>query len=629
MKEWGLNNHIARTSLLALAGAVAVGASACGGGGGSSSSSSSGSSGTLGGIAAKAPITITTSTGTVTYNGVTQSGTTVTSGSYSLAVTRPTSGTTYLLVFSGGTDALTSTTQIMDLTTLVNSASSTVNANAITSMIAYVAMAKAGGTSATISDANASSAQSVILNNFSFGADAVSSSSFNPITTAVSGLTSTVAAEYALALEAAGEFLRRIDVADSSRSITTVMTDLGTELSDDNLDADLAANATLVNAAMLAAADVLNEVIARNLTISSTAIAASLIDNAFSTSLGSSSAFSDVATALSGTTASTKIFSMATTIYYAAGAYLSTVSAGTGATFTAAAAALSGVSNFSTLNTQNNTVASSKVASAALTTAMSVSSTTALTYAASAYAASAKGNTFMVNGSSSAGNMPKLVDYPNNVATTLSPDTPSLSGGVLTISMPTSTTISSTNLTKATTNDAGGSTPPIFTFQLKNLPSGGGTAVVTLLLKDGNSVTRSSSQRQMAATFPITWSSDGTYLTLSTQASSTASVTYYTSGTTSASSVSLSNTAVDGLIISTSGSTQSSITTEIEARVAYLFNTTHTLGAALNSPSTQGQYFYQITFSGFPLGWDLNGDGDIADTSEGTFTTIQGTFIVQ
>ncbi|MBF0623853.1 MAG: hypothetical protein HQL82_03495 [Magnetococcales bacterium] len=624
-----MNNHIARTSLLALAGAVAVGASACGGGGGSTTTTSSGSSGTLGGIAAKAPITITTSTGTVTYNGSTQSGTTVTAGSYSLAVTLPTSGTVYKLVFSSGIDSLTSTTQIMDLTTLVTSASSTVNANAITSMISYVAMARAGGTSATISDANATGAQSVIVNNFSFGADAVNTTSFDPITTAVSGLTSAVvAAEYALALEAAGEFLRRIDAADSTRSITTVLTDLGTELADDNLDADSSANATLINAAMLAGADVINEVIARTLTVSSTGIAASLIDNAFSTALGSSSAFSDVATALSGTTSSTKLFSSTVTLYYAAGAYLTAIGE-TGTTFSNAAAALAGATGFSLLNAQNNTVAATKVASAALTTAMGVNSTTALLYAASAYAASAKGNTFMVNGSSSAGNQPKLVDYVSNVATTLSPDTPSLSSGVLTISMPTATTINSTNLTKLTTGDTGNASPPIFTYQLTNLPSGSGTAAVTLLLKDGSSITRSSSQRQMAATFPIAWSSDGTYLTLTTQASSTAAVTYYTSGTTSASSVNLSNTAVDGLIVSTSGSTQSGIKAELQGRIAYLFNTTHTLGAALNSPSTQGQYFYQIVFSGFPLGWDLNGDADIADSNEGTFTTIQGTFIVQ
>lgn len=59
-------------------------------------------------------------------------------------------------------------------------------------------------------------------------------------------------------------------------------------------------------------------------------------------------------------------------------------------------------------------------------------------------------------------------------------------------------------------------------------------------------------------------------------------------------------------------------TASINAAISNLFNTSG-LGTALNSVAVQGNYYYQIDFSSFPL----------IDAGNNSFSTIKGTFTVQ
>ncbi|MBF0424417.1 MAG: hypothetical protein HQL66_01160 [Magnetococcales bacterium] len=629
MKQWGMKSLATKGSLLALAGIFAVGVVACGGGGGTPISTSTGSD-TIAGSAIKGPLTGST----ITYNGSVQSGKSPSHGSYSFTTTRPTSATTaYPLTFSGGTDDVTGATPIMDLSTLVTSTTTTLNANAITTMIAAAAQANVG-TGGTITLTAISTVKDIVIRTFGFGVDGVASgaSTFDPFSVSTSSLTSQQAGEYAMALEASGEMLRRIQAANTSWSMATIISNLGTELKGGALPTT-ATNAAFYNALQISAAAISNEVVNRSLTVGSNGISLTAIATAYGSYLGG------VTPLLTSALASTSAFLAAQvkTLWSAAAAILGTTSTD-GAKYLAAAAALSTTSTLANLQAQiASTIGTSTSALAAtvIATYAQQSATAAAATAAAAAAAANKATVVMVDGSTSG--MPSVTDYGQTSAYTLT------SGGlaagattgapsVLTLNLASTTgTISAANLTSLMSTSAvpTGATDPTINFKLSNVPTSSGTATVTLLLKDGSSSTWTSGQRSLSVSYKVNYSGDGKTLTLTVPASSTASVTYYNSTATSASTATLSNAVADQLLVVSGGISNNQQSSTLKAKIFALF-TNSTFAALLNNGATAaGSYFYQVKVVGMPLGWDANANGTIADSGDGLIDTVQGTFTVK
>ncbi|MBF0107739.1 MAG: hypothetical protein HQL76_00995 [Magnetococcales bacterium] len=217
-----------------------------------------------------------------------------------------------------------------------------------------------------------------------------------------------------------------------------------------------------------------------------------------------------------------------------------------------------------------------------------------------------------------------LTDYPSNTATTLTPATPSISGGELIVSLPSSVSVSASNLSLlASSTTSSSATPPVLNFTLSNIPSGSGSLGVTMTLLDGSDGERTSGERKISATFSLPYSSNGTTLTLTSPSS--ASVSYYTRAATSAGSATLSNAAVSNLLVTSSGSNQSSLSADLKVRIAQLFNIASThgnsiLAQSLNGTSAVGNYYYSVDLSG-PT---FTGIGPASNVSN--FSRVKGTF---
>ncbi|MBF0322930.1 MAG: hypothetical protein HQL62_08335, partial [Magnetococcales bacterium] len=270
MKQWGMKTLAKKGSLLALAGILTVGVVACGGGGSSGSTGS-----TVSGLAAKGPLT----NSTISYNGQLLSGAVPTNGRYSVSLSLPAQNSTaaYPLTFSGGIDDVTGLVPDMDLNTLVTGATTTLNANALTSIIYSAAVAAAGGTSAAVTTANVNAVKGFVVNQFGFGIDGAldGAATFDPLTTDVTALDAAHAGQYAMALEATGEMLRRVaasnptNVGGTGWSVANVVGMLGTALKSGTA-LDVASTPAFTNAVFLSAAQVTDEVVSQSLTVTST-----------------------------------------------------------------------------------------------------------------------------------------------------------------------------------------------------------------------------------------------------------------------------------------------------------------------------------------------------------------------
>ncbi|HAT49244.1 MAG: hypothetical protein HQL07_06905 [Nitrospirae bacterium] len=624
MEHWGFNTMSKKVTMLTLAAAFTVGVAACGGGGGSSSSSTS--SGSVSGLAVEGPVG---SASIIVYNadGTTCSaaGTTTSSADATFSLNIGTCTPPLAIELSGGTDSVHSTMGVTvpqaNMRSIVGSTSQSVaNISPFSTLIYYALvkdsanLAAAGVTTSNVASSITTSA-STVLTNFGFGVDSntdgTSNSSFNPITAT---LGSTNYATFIQAAEALSETVRRVAKqagSVSSSNIGSIFALLGKDLSDSTLDGNagttaLSSGITGFDMASVRAYAQSYALFVLNEVFSSAGL------NVTDKNGSATSALSAIKSAVLG------VNKNAVNSFDSVKA--STIATAQWDKAKTAALALYNVTSLSQLGISSDLTTSTAVGSRPLT--FDSSRVAALSADVSAANnAFVNAATFNVTLSTVT-----LTDYPSNTATTLTPSTPSISSGVLTVSLPSTSTVSASNLNLLASVDAASTTatPPVINFNLKSVPAGSGTAGVTMSLLDGTDSTRSSGERAISASFNVPWSSNGTTLTLSKPTG--ASVTYYNMTATSASTATLSNTAVGSLMITSSGSSQVSGTGGLKFQIAELFNTAtkhggSALATALKGTSSAGSYVYSIDFSGIAL------SGTPANSSTAsTFSRVQGSF---
>ncbi|MBF8273169.1 MAG: hypothetical protein HW380_2274 [Magnetococcales bacterium] len=631
MEHWGMNTMSKKVSMLALASAFTIGVAACGGGGGSDSPSSSG---TVLGVAVEGPVvggsvTVYNADGSKCSAASTSTGT---DAKFSLSI--GTCTPPLALELSGGTDAVHSTMGVTvpqtNMRSIIGVSTQTVaNISPFSTLIYHslikdsASLSAAGITTSNANDKITTKATSIIKT-FGFGVDLLtdgsSISAFNPIT---ASLGSTNLATFIQASEALSETVRRVAKAGggvNSTNIGLIFQYLGRDLSDDTLDGSMGSSAissaisgfsmdSIRAYAQANALFILNEI------FSTTGL--SVTDSNGS----QKSALSAIKTAI-GT-----VSSSATTSF-------DNVKPNTNVTsqWTSAQAVALGLLGKSTLSDLGISSALSTSTSISSRGTLTVSTTEAANVAdsskVSTYSSNvAKANTAYVTSSTFnvALSSVTLTDYPSNTATTLTPSTRSISSGSLMITLASTTTVSASNLALLATSSAtsASATPAVVNFTLSNMPQGSGTAGVTMTLLDGSDSTRTSGERFVSASFNMPWSSDGSTLTLT--APSSASVSYYAAADSSASSATLSQSAVGGLAITSSGSNQSSLKNTVKLQVAELFNASSkhgnaSLASAMTSMQATGNYYYSIDFSGI----SLSGTDSSSNTS--TFSQVKGTF---
>lgn len=599
--------HLRGRYLAAIAGCmVALFISACGTSGGGTAASTA----TLTGSAGDGPI----ANGTVTVtdaNGVVVATTTTDANAhYSVAVSSS-AALPLTVTISGGTDLVTNQPPTFPLKSAVTTALSTVsdttvNANPLTTIAVDTAVALGG-----VTTANLNTAITNVRNALGFGSD----TTFNPIsgTVASANVAATVKAN-----EAVGEMIRRT-VKASGDSVANVIGAIAGDLTDGTINGQQKAGVT-VNALVTTklamqvqstVAQVAAETMSNALTITDTS------GNTVVTAANSLSALESAATTSNqGVTPTTTVANTpinASFIQQAKAAVAATINlaAATGVTTTA-------LTSFqTTLNslTPGTTAATAATTLGTTATSMNTETTSTATVATTAtttqLATATNVVTTTLNFKLSANTL-TVQDYNgSNVALATFNVAGTVASGAMTANFG-ANTLNAANMSNLAQSTPTG-TSPKFSFGLANIPVGSGTATVTALLKDGSSATRSAGQRMLQVVFDVDWSSDGTTLTL-TAAAGTATATYYTAAGTAAVTATLTNSTAN--ILSTGSSV--GVTSSINAAIGNLFNTSG-LGTALNSVVVQGNYYYQIDFSGFPL----------IDAGDNSLSTIQGTFTVQ
>ncbi|MBF0143335.1 MAG: hypothetical protein HQL59_07745 [Magnetococcales bacterium] len=647
MKQRGMAVKRGAT-LLSLAGAVALGFGlmACGGGGGGGSSSSS----DISGDAIKGPVkraTVSSSSGTVSSGNETGD-----TGSFSAKLTGATAP--YILTFTGGTDTVTNATPSFPVSTLV-STSATTRANALPQTTMIVQTIKKLGGATTITSAMVTSYLTTATSNIMsvFGGGMSSSvGGFDPFTSVI-GTGGADLATVVLAAENVGETIRRSTstlVSKGANAATATVTDLYDDvlllLAEDATDGELDGKAkdgtgasanldsTMMTAVGYTASTALNQAQFALQAKSQAAAVAQLVMTGSDFIGNGTIATSLLATRVSGITAAG--ITTATNTVSADGKFVQFVN-----NAATASCQSDGVSTTATVNAMCQFAAAVNTAAASITSGGVVSSAALTTLAAAVtsanignvatqaatlattIAATTAGNIANLTNAISAGtavssfklgtNNLVVTDY--NAAGVSSSQTVAgtTASGVMTAS-PT-TALSAANLTLLA-NGTGG-TPPTIGFTLGTLPVRGTSAskesaVVTMTLLDGSDATRSTSERYMTVTFPVSYYSNGTTLTLS--APTTAAVSYKVQGSDTASTATLSNATTSGMIAVTTAGGGPATSTVLTTRIPKLFS----LISSLNSAATAGTYYYQISITGLPL----------VDSASAPFSTIQGTFTV-
>jgi len=536
-----------------------LGLASCGGGGGGGGTAGI----STGGSASKGPLDCSAQGSVIATDSSapakTATGSTPTVGSFTVALT----GMTYpvTVTMSGCKDTITNATQGFDLSTIVMNSSQTVtNATPISTLAVAAAKAKAG-TGVAITQADLDAAVSTVLNTFG-----LSASLSNPLTTSYK--TSAEVTNLVMASEAVSEVIKRIATANGA-STANVLQSLSADLATGALDGTAPVGVTpavaiAANAVGTQIATVLNEVAVGNLVVNQ----------------------------VNPTT----------------GAQVAALPA---SAITSSIAAMSTVTSGATVTPASVNVATVPAATGAGATATAI--TTAVGNNASITAAAASASSFKLNATTAT-----VQDYDANGAPLAPANATSVTtaAGVMTVTMPTGFVFNVTNASNLTQGVAGAKAPQV-QFGLGNIPAGSGTATVTALLKDGANATRATNQRQITATFNVDWSSNGTTLTL-TAAAGSASVTYVTA-TNNTVSTTLTNATAN--VLQSSGSVGTGTGVQLNAAISNLFNANTTVGTALQAVQVQGNYFYQLKVSGFPL-LDSTVPGVAINTIEGTFSVL-------
>lgn len=627
-----------KLSLLTIAGAMALGVAACGGG---SSGTTSSTTTTVSGDVSNAPI----NGAGVAVNGVSTGESSSSVGAYSTTLS---GSQTYPLVISfdvsGATDTVTGETptiapsvilQADDVTTATSGdGTATANANTLTTMITDAATAAAGSTSAITSD-QVSTVLVGLMNVFGAGLDSITN--FDPRTTDLGSLSADELTQVAMAFEMATETIRRV-VNSTGTSQADVLSNLATELSDGSLDGDgSATSAGIVNSVLLVGATVSTEVASGSFRIT----------KANGTQMTAAETQSAIGTAFAGVnsnvTAATLQTNVADTTKFTGNAQFIAKAQGLLTRAVDITASSGGTTDFSGALTQFNTLAGGGTATVTTVT-VSTSDLIAAKNDANAATTQTSANknankvtkftvplTYTDSSSATCGTSGTVSGlYITDAASSNSPlcptTMPSLTSGVLTVSLPTSESINATNmslLTSATTSSS--ATVPVMEFALSKIPVTSGTVRgVTLILVDGANTSRESGERYLKAVFDLTYASTSSG-TLTFVAPSAATVTYYSASATVASTATLSQSAIGSLVATSTGtsSSQSSQQTTVQMRVAELFNTgsshgNSALATAMTGVTSAGTYSYSISLGGFPL----------ADTDGNDIGTITGTFTV-
>lgn len=597
------------STLLAMAGALAlvVGTTACGGGGGSGSSSTSIALGGLAsdGLLQGATVSVYSREGTTACT----TATTDTNGKYSLTV--PASCATPLRIeVSGGTDKTTNKANDLTLKSLVTSTSqTTANLSPQTTLMTEAIRAAAGSLdslatkSATEVTQITGTAVTNVVKAFGFGSDAQVA---NPMSTPITTTAQTSA--FSQAGDAAGEVFRRLASAAglaTPTAVSNLMQTYAASLAGTTSNVTVGSNtitpttlqAMVSSQRALVTAEVLAGTLVRNVT-SATATTGTLVTGANLTTSGSEGLISTIT---SSTTAKTQLATDVSTA----------IAAGVITTGSALATQLTTVSTSTTAVTTAPVTTSVPTAAVDLTTV--TTNATAAVNAAS----------FIVHPAVT------LTDYPQGTTASASNQTVAQSvssTGIMTANI--GTALSASNLT-AVGNGSGKA--PVINFSLgQSLGNnkGSGVALVTALLKDGSTETRSTGQRQIIASTSYNWSSDGTTLTLTAPANGVASVTYYTTSATAASSATITNVDADLLTV-TGGTGGSQVPATMNLKVANLFSNKMPASASMTPSGSVGNYFYKVTIGGIPLAACASTDTTCSTTIAKPFTVVQGTISAQ
>lgn len=670
MRQWGLSmKKLNGTSLLAVAGAVAlvVGTAACGGGGTSSSSTSSSS---VGGVAADGLLSGANVTAYDSNDVSCATAKTAADGSYSIKI--PTTCIPARIAVTGGTDQMTNATSDIELTTLVTDTTQTeANASPQTTLMTYAMLDAAGGAMSGLKSKTAqelssllTAAASNVLAEYGFGADA--DSTYNPMTTKLSNMSTVNYQAVLRASEATGETFRRMLSSTGNGNVSTanlksLMQNFGRDLSDGALDGtatttnlaavtigsgvntyDMSALRTFSNTqAATVAGEVLNGSLIRNVIQSAgggfDATKQKTVSDANLTAMfgrTGNATLTAIAPNQANIPVPTRFIQQAQNHSAAAEAAVVALSgAGVAGQFTALKNIFSGLTAGAVpgaLPTLAGTVAGAQGAVlqalpptnpplTANMVAVNTSASTALVTQQQAFS-------FQVMQST---NQPvTFTDYNASGAASTQTLCPSVSNDVMTANV--STPLNAANLTSVS-NGAG--TAPTVNFKLNSvdgqIPKGIGIATVTASLLDGNNITRTAPERALTASTIYNWVSDGTTLTLTAPAKGVVNVSYFTAANNTATAATAILTNIDADILSVTSSGASNPQT-VKLKVATLFRRI----SALTGAAAAGSYYYKVKIEGLPLAFNLSTsvpNGCVAPAANSTtlFRTVQGTLSAQ
>ncbi|MBF0212590.1 MAG: hypothetical protein HQM00_03380 [Magnetococcales bacterium] len=605
MRQWALQSkNFKGSSLLAMAGAVAlvVGTAACGGGG-SSSSVDEGT--TLSGLASDGLLSgATVNVYSRDSATVCTSTTTTTTGTYTLKV--PASCAAPLRIeVSGGTDLTTNRPNDLTLKSIVTSSTqTTANLSPQTTLMTHAMLQASGGTLTALAGKSSaeqaqllSTAATAVMQAFGFGADA-NLATFNPMTTPIT--TAAMVSAYKNAADAAGEVIRRLTSSlgtASSNSVALAMQEIGQMLGGDTTSAAIGGGSSLSTTSLQALLS------AQNAVVSAEIMKGSLSRNVIASTGGLSSA---------GTLNTTSALSALSTKFLQQIKKDITV-----------ALSLNVLSQaiYNTLNTAANTALSNNGQVAAVTisgTALSstISSTVVSNISTTATAALNAVN-FRVQPEVT------VTDYPAGTVASAVEQTleQNVSNRVMTADVGTTNQNPPLNATNLSNVAHSTGMAPTINFELDNLTSnrGTGVAIVTATLIDGDDDTRDSGERYLSANTAYNWSNDGTTLTLTAPANGVAAVTYYTANATAPAAATLTNTEADLMTVTQDGA---SVPATLKLKIASLFS--RLSATSLNANATAGNYYYKVTITGMPLSACDFDETTCTPANAKPFTTVQG-----
>lgn len=666
MRQSGIQSKMmSGSSLLAIAGAMAlvVGTAACGGGGGSSADAGGVA---VGGAAADGLLSGATVTAYDSNDVACKTATTAADGTYT--ITLPTTCFPARLVVTGGTDQMTNTTSDLELESVVTDTTQTeANISPQTTLMTYAMLDAAGGTMATLATkttaekaALVNAAVSNVMTSFGFGAD--TDANFNPLTTKLSTMTAANLQAVLRAQEATGETFRRMLSSTGNANVSTanvksVMKSFGRDLSDGTMDGagastnvgaatntvggyDMSALRTFANTqAATVAGEILNGALTRNVMQAGGAglLAKTTVNDANLTVMFArtdNATFKAIVPVMANLPIPTKFIAQAQTQISAA---------------SAAATALGGtagqVANFTNLNTLFGTLTAGSAPTASATFVAQNLLTPLNTAVAGAQTAVAAVlpplappttatmtntvNTAVNTAVQSAANFivqpsPTLTDG-TGTSQTLAPTVAAMVPGTpptpATMTANVGTALSAANLSSV---GAGGGTAPTINFTLATnagkIPMGGGVATVTATLVDGANITRDTGERYLKASTQYNWTSNGTTITLTAPAAGIANVTYYTAAATAAATTTLTNTEADIMTVTSAGA---AVPSTLKLKVASLFS--RLSATSLSASGSAGNYYYKVEIVGLPVALSV----PAAQFPVQPFSVVQGTISAQ